>query len=429
MEAKRMKAKLAMVTHLPAGNDVIISYDPEDRNYVIKIRDKLKEAGIAVWVETYDLGGGANVFSKVGQAVVDAKIFFYLISTDSVKSKLCQDQLALAYVSKKSILPVAIDDEDDVSKIMDNGMRLQLAGFEWSFLDREIIEDGLPSLVARIKDMLADYDSSNRDEETKKKTEEKKRYLRSAKSRSRIKASRIHLQDGKAYWTNTFGAVANMSWERFKAKLLEDFKLDFEQTFGEEDTEWLLAILHRELMVEHDENVSFENFIAFCTIDEKVLPVWSRIQEQARESYAMREVFDMDSSVRVDAIENLGKFKSLTVIGALRDLLADKDANVQAVAIISLARTNSTDIETIVALRKCLRMKDRVVREAACLALGHLGVEAVIEELVNLWRNDIISNVREAALVALNKIGGPKANEAIRVTEVLEKEIRSMKSA
>ena len=43
-------------------------------------------------------------------------------------------------------------------------------------------------------------------------------------------------------------------------------------------------------------------------------------------------------------------------------------------------------------------------------------------------RNDIISNVREAALVALNNIGGEKANEAIRVTQVLEKEIRSMKS-
>ncbi|CAC5370043.1 unnamed protein product [Mytilus coruscus] len=49
------------------------------------------------------------------------------------------------------------------------------------------------------------------------------------------------------------------------------------------------------------------------------------------------------------------------------------------------ARTDSKDIETIVALRKCLKTKDRVVREAACLALGHLGIEAVIEELVNLW--------------------------------------------
>jgi HEAT repeat protein len=82
---------------------------------------------------------------------------------------------------------------------------------------------------------------------------------------------------------------------------------------------------------------------------------------------------------------NLGKFKSLTVIGALRDLLTDKDVNVQAVAIISLARTGAHDIDTIVALRKCLRAKDRIVREAACLSLGHLGVDAAIEELVNLW--------------------------------------------
>ena len=425
---ERLMAKMAMISHIPPGNDVIISYDPEDRNYVLKIRDKLKEAGIAVWVETYDLGGCANVFSKVGQAVVDAKVFFFLVSVDSVKSKLCQDQLALAYISKKNILPVAIDDENEVSDAMDNGMRLQLAGFEWSFLDREIIEDGLPALVDRIKQMIEDVEASNENEEKKQKSDEKKRYLRSAKSRSRIRASRIHLQDAKAYWTDSFGAIAAMKWERFRVKILEDFMADFQKTFGDEDTEWLLAILHRELLVQQDEMVTFQNFIEFCTIDEKTLPLWSRIQEQARESYAMRDVFNMDSSVRVDAIENLGKFKSLTVIGALRDLLTDKDVNVQAVAIISLARTGAHDIDTIVALRKCLRAKDRVVREAACLSLGHLGIEAAVDELVNLWRNDIISNVREAALVALNNIGGDKANEAIRVTQVLEKEIRSMKS-
>lgn len=424
----RVKAKIAVVTNIPTGNDVIISYDPEDKNYVIKIRDKLKEAGIAVWVETYELGGGANVLSKVGQAVVDAKVFLFLISVDSVKSKLCQDQLALAYVSKKAILPVSIDDEGDVIDEMDNGMRLQLAGFEWSFLDREVLEDNLPSLVDRVKHMLKEVDDSSKDTEKTKNSGDKNRYLRSAMSQSKIKASRIHLQDGKAYWSNTFGAIAKVPWDSFKTKLYEDFKEDFEKTFGSVDSEWLLAILHRELMVQ-DEHVFFSNFVDFCTVDDKVLPIWSRIQEQARESYAMRDVFNMDSSVRVDAIENLGKFKSLTVIGALRDLLTDKDVNVVAVAIISLARTNAQDIETIVSLRKCLKAKDRVVREAACLALGHLGVEDAIEELVNLWRNDIISNVREAALVALNKIGGPKANEAIRVTQVLENEIRSMKSA
>lgn len=44
-------------------------------------------------------------------------------------------------------------------------------------------------------------------------------------------------------------------------------------------------------------------------------------------------------------------------------------------------------------------------------------------------RNDIISNVREAALVALKNIGGDKAENAIRVTQVLEKEIRRLKQS
>ena len=44
----------------------------------------------------------------------------------------------------------------------------------------------------------------------------------------------------------------------------------------------------------------------FCTEDGKLHPFWLRVQEQAVESYTMKEVFNMDSSVRVEAIENLG---------------------------------------------------------------------------------------------------------------------------
>ena len=42
-------------------------------------------------------------------------------------------------------------------------------------------------------------------------------------------------------------------------------------------------------------------------VDGKSYPFWLRVQDQAVESYTMKEVFDMDSSVRVEAIENLGK--------------------------------------------------------------------------------------------------------------------------
>lgn len=42
---------------------------------------------------------------------------------------------------------------------------------------------------------------------------------------------------------------------RFKNQILKDFETDFEETFGEKDTEWLLSILHREMMVETTEQM------------------------------------------------------------------------------------------------------------------------------------------------------------------------------
>lgn len=50
----------------------------------------------------------------------------------------------------------------------------------------------------------------------------------------------------------------------------------------------------------------FIYFIDFCKVDGEMQPLWSRVEDYTRELYAMREVFDMDSSVRIEAIENLG---------------------------------------------------------------------------------------------------------------------------
>ena len=47
---------------------------------------------------------------------------------------------------------------------------------------------------------------------------------------------------------------------------------------------------------------------AFCTVEDEFQPFYLRVQDQAVESYTMKEVFDMESSVRVEAIENLGKW-------------------------------------------------------------------------------------------------------------------------
>lgn len=49
----------------------------------------------------------------------------------------------------------------------------------------------------------------------------------------------------------------------------------------------------------------------FCTVDGEEQALWQRVTSYAQDMYAMKDVFAMDSTVRVDAIENLGKFLSL----------------------------------------------------------------------------------------------------------------------
>lgn len=44
----------------------------------------------------------------------------------------------------------------------------------------------------------------------------------------------------------------------------------------------------------------------FCTVEDEFQAFWLRVLDQAVESYTVREVFNMESSVRVEAIENLG---------------------------------------------------------------------------------------------------------------------------
>ena len=80
-----------------------------------------------------------------------------------------------------------------------------------------------------------------------------------------------------------------------------------------------------------------------------------------------------------------GKFRSAAVIDALRDLLTDPDANVRAVATVSLSRTNANDPVTIRHILRMLNDKDRLVREAGCLALGHLQAREAIGRLTHLW--------------------------------------------
>ncbi|ELU15118.1 hypothetical protein CAPTEDRAFT_228584 [Capitella teleta] len=414
------------------NSDVMISYSHADKPIMLKLRDGLEQHGISVWVDLTGLTAGVDFLSTIGQAIIESKMFISLLSENTIKSRYCQDELALAYISNKAIFPVALSEPDSLFPLMDTGMKLQLARFSWNlFLDDEQFEDNLKSLVEKMKGGMEakGEDSSLPGREStaadKGKTAINKK-LQTQMSFDRKLTVLGDVTESKDFWSKHWGERNSVLWKDFENAIAKDYQKSLETVFTKADRDWLMGIIRRELEVDETDAVFHDSYTNFCTIDDVFQPFWSCIQLQAVESYTMKEVFNMESSVRVQAIENLGKFRSEAVIDALKDLLVDKDNNVRSVAAISLARTGANDDSIIRSLIKCLDEKDRLVRESACLALGHLRSEKAVPKLVHLWRNDFISHVREAAQIALGQIGGEEASKAMHITKVLSDEIRML---
>lgn len=45
----------------------------------------------------------------------------------------------------------------------------------------------------------------------------------------------------------------------------------------------------------------------FCCVDGEVVALWSRMEEKVREKFALKEVFCVESTVRVAAMRNVGR--------------------------------------------------------------------------------------------------------------------------
>ena len=143
-------------------------------------------------------------------------------------------------------------------------------------------------------------------------------------------------------------------------------------------------------------------------------------------STRIQEVFNAQSSVRYDSIQNLSKIKNKRVITALCKLLRDNDPNIRAVACISLSYTGNSNPSTIDKVEKLLKDDDRLVRESACVTLGKFQCAESVPALLNAWRNDMISDVRAAALRALQIIDTPEAAEGMKVVKTLQEEINKL---
>lgn len=87
-------------------SDVFISYSRRDKAFVHRIVERLKEDGRSIWIDWEDIPPTANWWSEIQNGIESANTFVFIITPDSVQSKVCRDEIDYALKLGKRFVPV-----------------------------------------------------------------------------------------------------------------------------------------------------------------------------------------------------------------------------------------------------------------------------------------------------------------------------------
>lgn len=424
--------------------DVMISYSHDNTDVMRIIKEELKRCCISVWVDEDGLNAGVDFLSKIGQAVVECHIFLSIVTEASLTSKYCKDEVNLAYISKRPMVAFSVGPKTQLFNKMDFGQKLTFSAVKFIEVKTQT-DDGYKSAAAllskHIQGLLSQLNSFHQKDNDSSKSqsassEKRDQWVKLEKFRRQISSTSsddvtevIFDIKPKLFWDDCIGYHKNeVPWEVFEEKIKEKFKDQLEKfCTGEHDADWFMAVIKGEIGHADDNDDSFvskDRLLEFCASG-KDNRLWQSISSYAAEYSAIREVFSLQSTVRLDAINKLKEYNSKAAQETLMDLTRDSDPNVRATAAVTLAKvTEPGDKKVSDRLGLLLKDKDRLVRESACVALGRIKADDKVNDLVKVWRNEVISSVRDAAFLALQHIDSEEAKEAIHITKILADEIK-----
>jgi len=97
----------------PAETNVFISYSRRDGEVAERLRDRLIARGIQAYLDKHDIGPGEDWRGRLGSLIESADVVAFLISPDSIASKICDWEVNHAELLGKRIIPVVCRDPAD----------------------------------------------------------------------------------------------------------------------------------------------------------------------------------------------------------------------------------------------------------------------------------------------------------------------------
>ena len=105
--------------------EVFISYAAKDRERVLGLVKRLRDAGVTVWIDQAGIDVSTMWSQEIVNAIRDCKVMLLSISPHSTESENVVKELALASERKKPIIPVYLEPAD-----IPGTMEYQLAGIQ-----------------------------------------------------------------------------------------------------------------------------------------------------------------------------------------------------------------------------------------------------------------------------------------------------------
>src|ERR1043165_8535771 len=126
-----------------ANGSVLISYSRKDKPFVQKLNDALDGAGVQAWVDWEGIELDSDWMATITSAIQGNDAFLFVISPDSLGSKVCADELELGLKLNKKLIPILFREPDKAST-----MHEKLAATNWVYLrDQDNFDETIPRLI------------------------------------------------------------------------------------------------------------------------------------------------------------------------------------------------------------------------------------------------------------------------------------------
>ncbi len=87
-------------------DDIFISYSRRDLVFAKNLVEKLTNASLKVWFDQNNIPEAVNFRTEIERGIINAHNFIFIISSDSIGSRYCREEIEIALKYGKRIIPI-----------------------------------------------------------------------------------------------------------------------------------------------------------------------------------------------------------------------------------------------------------------------------------------------------------------------------------